>query len=149
MSWSGPAIVRSSTRATGRGSTSTRGISPNSRRASAASCTSVPSRGYTAFSPWTIGSAAGSSVATARAALLPGAAADDGGHAAAVDRQLGSRHEARCVGGEEGDQLGDVLGYADAPEGDRLVLALAPLDAQPGDHRRVDHAGMDRVDPDA
>jgi hypothetical protein len=78
----------------------------------------------------------------------------------AVDRDVGAVDEARARRREEGDEVGDLFGLADAPERDALLRQLVRrllLDAQIACEgllervpaRGVDRAGVDGVDADA
>src|SRR5260370_42439337 len=76
---------------------------------------------------------------------------------AAVDADCLAGDEAGFVGGEIGDHRGDLVGLAEAPDGNRLralaetdlqvVAVFAPVGADCP--RGADRAGTDRVDGDA
>ena len=82
-------------------------------------------------------------------------AAASGGGVAAVDQPGGAGDVAGGVGGEEGNDFGDLGGPADPPQGKRCALAretrgdvlAAGLDALQ-QHRGFDVAGTDGIDPD-
>ena len=55
--------------------------------------------------------------------------------------------ESRARAGEEEDDLGDLLRLPRAPGRRLLEKGLERLRRVAGDHRRLDHAGRERVDP--
>src|SRR5262245_17961614 len=83
------------------------------------------------------------------------------GGPAAVDHQARPRHEARIVGGQEHDALGDVVGDAEPTDRMECERGLARLFGVVGAdlagthdkgllaHVGLDQAGMDRIDTDA
>src|SRR5258708_6530308 len=81
------------------------------------------------------------------------------GHDAAVDHELRTGHVARGVGGEEQDAVGDVLRlsgdaqrYGQARPLVRVDRRIAPVPLRTrrylAPYRRIDDAGMHRVDAD-